>query len=142
MNELVWPMILWIVALTPYPLPQQPPSIEMVPPQAIYDEVCGGKKCPTLGYTDGGVVRLDFRIGLRTEDPFAQSVLLHELVHYEQEHSGRYSVRNCASWRAKETEAYQLQARWLREHSAVEAIQLVVIFYRLQDSLCRDGTEP
>ncbi len=117
MASLVVTLLAWITAATGYPMPAASPSVEFVAPQVIRDTMCGGDSC-TVGamYRRGGAtVSIDDRL-----DPgrnlYDAALLLHELVHYVQEQSGRFPGTDCRTWLAQEREAYTLQARWLREH--------------------------
>lgn len=117
MGALVLSLLAWISAATGYPMPGAPPTVQFVGHRFIRDTMCGGEECAVGAmYRRGGnVVYMDDRLDPRT-NVLDSAVLLHELVHFEQEQSGRFPGQGCRTWVAQEREAYTLQARWLHEH--------------------------
>jgi len=96
-----------------------PPEIASVPHSQIEAMACG-RPCavraifvPRLG------IFVDDDLDVRG-DPFARSILLHELVHYRQELLARLDgLPPCEAYRRAEWEAYAVQDAWLESvHSS------------------------
>ena len=83
----------------------------------------GGHRCRVLGwYADRGVVHLHEDLaGL--DSLFTRSLLVHELVHYLQHASGHYAAHDCASFVAREREAYAVQQRFFIAYGAQPTIR-------------------
>lgn len=107
-----------IASLTDYAVPAEPPRIALVPHAQLERMACG-EPCRVYGwFPPGETIYLDQRLDLR-HDPGAQSILLHELVHYVQQKSGTFPAGDgCERWLAREWEAYDIQLRWLAERRA------------------------
>ncbi len=100
-----------------YPVPPEPPAVEFVTHQLIVDTMCDGRDCPILGmYLHGDTIYLDERLDVQNND-YHTSILLHELVHYAQDRSGRFPNQDCSTWLKQEQEAFAVQTAWLRERS-------------------------
>jgi hypothetical protein len=94
--------------------PQVPP-VTVVPQAELANRACG-QPCPVRGaYIAGeGIYLIDT---LKIDDPADRSVLLHELVHYLQDVSGRYAqLSPCDSYAAREREAYAAQDDYLSRY--------------------------
>src|SRR2546427_1614061 len=80
--------------------------------------MCDGQpKCPVLAmYLHGNTIFLDDRLDVHGND-YHTSILLHELIHYVQQQSGRFREGDCDSWVKEEQEAFRIQAAWLRERT-------------------------
>jgi hypothetical protein len=101
-------------ALSGYPVPEQMPDLHVVPQTYIAERVCNGPcRVQAFYHPDFGVF-LDEKLRLDS-DPYAQSILLHELVHHAQEISGRFETlaSECHRRVAAESEAYEIQNRFL-----------------------------
>ena len=118
MEALVAVLLLWIHATAGYRVPDTPPHVEFVQPRLIADIMCDGQpKCPVLAmYLHGDTIFLDDRLEVYGND-YHTSVLLHELVHYVQQQSGRFKEGDCDSWVKEEQEAFRIQGTWLRERT-------------------------
>jgi hypothetical protein len=115
MEALVASLIAWICATTGYDVPALQPAVEFVTHRAIIDKMCDGEECSVVGmYLHGEAVYLDEKLDVEN-NTYHVSILLHELIHYVQNKSGRFPTRDCGSWVAQEREAYAFQARWLRQ---------------------------
>ncbi len=58
------------------------------------------------------------------ESEFAHSLLVHELVHYLQDVSGKYDSHSCIDSVAREREAYHIQNEYiLKAHGSFELIR-------------------
>ena len=117
MDGLVIGLMTWICALTGYAIPATPPNVQFVTTQFIRDTMCEGRECRIMGmYLHGDTIYLAMDLDVNN-DVYSTSILLHELVHYAQEQSGRFPDRDCPTWLAEEREAYAVQAAWLRQRN-------------------------
>lgn len=116
--QLVAKLLAAVASLTDYAVPADPPAIALVPHARLELMACG-QPCRVYGwFPPGETIYLDQRLDLR-HDPGAQSILLHELVHYVQQKSGTFPAEgDCRSWLAREWEAYDVQLRWLAQRRA------------------------
>jgi uncharacterized protein DUF6647 len=116
MSALIPSLLAWIAAATGYAVPAALPEVRLVPHQVIRGAICAGQECAVGAmYRPGDdVIYLDERLAPAAND-FDAAVLLHELVHWVQDRSGRVPDRDCRTRVAAEREAYTLQAAWLRE---------------------------
>ena len=109
-------LLAWIGSHTDYAVPDVGPMVALAPHSIIADLACA-EDCPALGvYPDGNVVYIDEALQIDT-NVCAQSVLLHELVHYLQDINGRFlnmppPIRSYA----REHEAYSIQKIYLTEN--------------------------
>jgi hypothetical protein len=114
--QVLMPVLLgWAVHLSDYPAPEHAPRIEYRLHEFFVDEVCGHRECRVIGwYNDSGTVYVDER--LRYEpSKFAQSLLVHEIVHYLQHQSGRFDTFSCKDSLVREREAYSVQNAYLMQ---------------------------
>jgi hypothetical protein len=102
--------------LAGYSAPDHPPNLRVLPGAELSARVCNGA-CPARGaYIAGGGVLLSD--GLDMDDPMDRSVLVHELVHYLQDLSGRFADEPaCKRWRDREAEAYAVQDKYLERYN-------------------------
>ncbi len=112
--QIALPVLLsWAVHLSDYSEPVQPPQLQYRPHAFFVQEVCGGRECKAVGwYNDQDVVYIDERLRY-SETSFARSLLVHELIHYLQHHSGGFDSRSCEDSIAREREAYSVQNSYL-----------------------------
>lgn len=111
--HLVMELLLAAEGLTGYQRPAEPPTVVLTSHEALERAACTGP-CPVLGWFDNRhTIYLDDRLD-PTGDLRAQSILLHELVHYLQREAGAFPDQpGCEAWASREREAYLVQARWL-----------------------------
>lgn len=91
------------------------PEVKFLPQQELAARACNGRCNNVHGwfsYEDGVVyMALDTDVRWNLHD---RSILLHELVHHVQHHRDSPRLHNdCATWKARELEAYDVQHRWL-----------------------------
>jgi len=142
MSDLIIGLLAWAVAHTAYVPPPSAPDIVYQPQAALAAAVCPteGESCePRAYYGDGSgtvVMRESFRQsrGLRV-----RAILVHELVHYLQDLSGRWPKMNCLSWAERETEAYRMQGEYLVAHGVSRG---AIAMPRFDTAQCRDDTTP
>ena len=118
LGQLAAKLLAAVASLTDYSVPADPPAVALVPHAQLERMACG-EPCRVYGwFPPGETIYLDQRLDLR-HDPGAQSILLHELVHYVQQKSGTFPAGgDCKTWLAREWEAYDVQLRWLAERRA------------------------
>ena len=111
-------LLSWDVQLSGYPAPAQIPTVSYEPHAFFVEHVCGGRECNAVGwYDDRDVIYIDrkYRVG---DDEFSTSLIVHELTHYLQHHSGRFDSLSCPDSIAREREAYRVQNDYLLQAKA------------------------
>jgi hypothetical protein len=118
-------LLSWAVMLSGYPQPARPPTVEYKSHPFFVEQACGGQECKVIGwYNDKDVVYFDNR--LRGDDSaFTQSLMVHELVHYLQNLSGKFDSHSCADQTTREHEAYAIQRRYMAEAHGEAQFQLM-----------------
>jgi hypothetical protein len=113
LKQLVAELIVAASALSGYPAPSDSPNVVLVAHELLEEKACG-QPCRVYGWSPpGATIYLDNRLDLHA-NLFARSILVHELTHYLQQESGKYSERRtCREWIEREREAYLVQFRWL-----------------------------
>src|SRR5262245_15902883 len=141
-GKLVTALLTAISGYTGYAIPGEPPSIVSLPHDVLAQRVCG-RPCQIFGFTlpDGKiVVDAALKIG---EDPVATSVLVHELTHFLQIKSLAHPQPiDCLVWNEREREAFDVQARWLRDNAvSIQMFSVEMARLNLRDarSTCFDG---
>jgi hypothetical protein len=129
-------LLSWAVMLSGYAEPARPPAAEYQPHQFFVKHACGGQECKVIAwYNDADVVYFDDR--LRGDDSsFVQSLMVHELVHYLQDLSGKFDSHSCADQIVREQEAYAIQRRYVAEAHGEAQFQL------MRPPFCTPGTPP
>lgn len=109
-------LLAWLNLAAGYQVSDEAPVIAFVPHPSLERMACAGP-CPILGlYPDEGVIYLDARLQPET-NVCARSILVHELVHYAQDVSGRYAhLEPSLSRQVREAEALAIQNRYLVQH--------------------------
>lgn len=107
-------LLAWASKLSGYPVPETIPYVTYRPTDFFTDRVCGGNACKAVGwYNDQDIIYLAEKYQFEDQDDFANSLLLHELVHFLQHHSGRFDSQSCDDSLAREREAYAVQNDYL-----------------------------
>jgi hypothetical protein len=109
-------LLAWIGSHTDYAVPATAPMVALAPHGVIAELACA-EECPALGvYPDGNVVYIDDALQVET-NVCAQSVLLHELVHYLQDiNDPLLNVPPAIRSHLREHEAYAIQKIYLTEN--------------------------
>lgn len=116
LTQLIGELFVAIHALSSYAIPDVYPPVYRVTLSEMQERVCRGP-CQVRGfYVPEQGIFINEALDLE-RDVVARSVLLHELVHYAQDASGRFERLStpCDRWYAKEHEAYNIQNAYLRE---------------------------
>ena len=117
-------LLSWASHLSGYPAPDVPPSIEFEPHSFFVEHACGGTDCRVVGwYNDEDVIHIDEK-HRDDESIFAASLVVHEMVHFLQHHSGRFDSLSCEDSLDREREAYRVQNRYIIEaHGSFAAVR-------------------
>ncbi len=109
-------LLSWTVYLSSYTHPGVAPDILFKPHAFFVDIACqGNEKCDAVAwYNNQGTIFLDKRLEGNT-DAFTRSVVVHELVHYLQDISGKYQEMDCDLHAKREREAYSIQKTYLNK---------------------------
>lgn len=108
-------LLSWAVKFSGYPAPDAMPAVQYKPHSFFVENACGGRECKVAGwYDDKNVVYIENKYR-GTDSEFANSLLVHELVHYLQHHSGEYDSTSCRDSLAREREAYRVQNQFIVE---------------------------
>lgn len=116
-TKLVLTLLVAISGYTGYAIPGELPHITPLSHDDLAQQVCG-RPCHVFGFTlPNGEILIDEALAVGN-DPVATSILVHELTHYLQMKSdARPQPVTCQLWREREREAFDVQARWLRDAS-------------------------
>ncbi len=120
-------LLSWAVTLSSYSAPEQLPTVEYKSEAYFHEHACGGRPCSILAwYDNNGVIFLDERLQQQT-DVMTRSMLVHEMVHYLQDLSGRYDNSSCEDHTRREREAYAIQREYgIRASGSVLYIRMVI----------------
>lgn len=113
-KELLNALLSWAVLLSGHPAPKELPEVVFVPHQYMVEHACNRRECRVLGWYAGGrEIYLDERLDVQG-NLFHSSILVHEMVHYLQRHSGAFQGDfSCANAMTMERQAYAVQAEYL-----------------------------
>lgn len=112
--ELILVLLSWASHLSSYPYPDAGPEYSLRPHTFFIEHACGGnRKCSIAAwYNNDGTIYLDERLE-NWDDPVVRSVIVHELVHYLQDLSGKFRNDDCNDQLKREREAYAIQRIYL-----------------------------
>lgn len=107
-------LLSWTVSLSGYDMPEQLPDIDFRPESFFVERAClGNSKCRVAAWYDNqGTIYLDERLE-KNDDPFTDSLIVHELVHYLQDLSMKFEEASCQNHMLREREAYGIQRQYL-----------------------------
>jgi hypothetical protein len=113
-TKMISVLLSWTIHLSGYPNPATPPEIEYQPHSFFVEHACLGKEqCRVAGwYDNNGIIYLDEQLKGQ-DDAITRSLIVHELVHYLQDLSGKFSSGNCNDHLVREREAYSVQRQYL-----------------------------
>jgi hypothetical protein len=123
MDELYVSLLSWAVQLTGYAMPPTLPEVRSVPHAYLEEVACDGRQCKVLGwFPPGQRIFIDDRLDAKTS-LYASSVVVHEMVHYLQQTSGRYAAPyTCEQTMEMEREAYAAQQAYLVRYGVYQPI--------------------
>jgi hypothetical protein len=124
-------LLSWAVTLSEYPAPTDAPLVLPLPPEELHQRVCGDTRpCAVVALLmpDADEVLIDARLDVES-DTEAQSLLVHEFVHFLQRRAGRMANPDmgCEERVALEREAYLVQARFAAEHGSGSRVAAMAI---------------
>ena len=140
-SKLVLTLLTTISGYTGYAIPGDLPDIEAVPHHVLEQRVCG-RPCQVYGFTfPSGKILIDEALAIGS-DHVATSILVHELTHFLQLKSvARPGPVTCEVWSEREREAFNVQARWLRDTSSnlqLFSIEMSRLNFRGMHARCID----
>lgn len=122
MQQLVNGLLMWAVSLSSYPEAAKLPELIAIPHAQLEATLCNHEQCNAVAYYDhhADIVYYDQNLDLENS-LIAKSFIVHELVHYLQDQSGKmkHFPLSCEAHISLEREAYQVQQRYLSEHQTV-----------------------
>jgi hypothetical protein len=123
MDDVYAALLSWALSLTNYAPPPAPPEIVMVSHAYLEQVACEGRSCKVMGwFPPGKKIFLDDRLDAK-ESLYAASIVVHEMVHYLQQSSGKYAAPySCADAIAMEREAYAAQQAYLVRYGVYQPI--------------------
>lgn len=123
MTELYAILMSWAITLSGYSAPPNQPEIVMAPHSYLVDAACAGRECKVLGwFPPGETIYLDNRLD-PMESVYASSILVHELVHFLQQQSGRLEAKYSRETAlAMEREAYGVQREFLLRYGVYHPV--------------------
>lgn len=125
MNELLAALMSWAVTLSGYPAPTTMPEIALLSHQEMVHAACADQDCKVLGwFPPGHTIYLDRRL-LPLDGTFASGIVVHEMVHYLQQNSGRFShaaLGDCNEVLAMEHQAYQAQRDFFQQYGVYQPV--------------------
>lgn len=113
-SHLIGVLLSWASSLSSYDYPDTRPLIEYHDAAFFVEHACNGNaNCRVAAWYNEGTIHLHTQLA-DLEDPVVRSVVVHELVHYLQDLSGRFDGdRSCETGLVREREAYSIQRTYL-----------------------------
>ncbi len=125
MNDLLAVLMSWAVNLSGYPAPNQMPEVVMLSHAEMVHAACNDQECQVLGwFPPGQRIYLDDRL-LPLDRTYSSAVVVHEMVHYLQQGSGRFvhaREGDCEEIMAMEYQAYQVQRDFFTQYGVYQPI--------------------
>ena len=106
------------------------PNVVLMPKQFFVDHVCyGNKNCKVAGwFPETGGENIYVLDSLNLTNEVADSIILHEMVHYLQFQNGMFNDKSCENSLALERQAYGIQKEYLlREGVVANGVGLTVV---------------
>ena len=101
-------LLMWASNLSGYPIPDGLPTVQEVTREWMHERACShSTNCPFFAIYDDALDTVYLIPGLtwRAQD----NLLVHELVHYLQDKSGKFKDHSCENIAQREREAYHVQ---------------------------------
>ncbi len=113
-GNLISVLLSWAVQLTSYSHPHTVPNIEFKERDFFVENACdGNNKCRAAAwYNNDGTIYINKILEDKT-DSMMRGVIVHELVHYLQDLSGKFKNKDCQDHQVREREAYAIQRAYL-----------------------------
>ena len=88
--ELMVVLMGWAHTTSGLPLPAKIPDVQVVPASVMSHLACGDRPCKVMGwFPPGKTVYLNETL-LPLENTYSSSIVVHELVHYLEQESGKW----------------------------------------------------
>ncbi len=134
MTKLLAALLAWTAANSSYEPPARPPTVEYRSARFFLETCPGEVHCSTRGYYEDGTGTIVLHESHQHRDDVrARSILVHEIVHYLQNVSGRWGEKTCESWVAREHEAFRLQMLYIASRTG----NLSIFMPPLSTELCK-----
>lgn len=106
-------LLSWAVQLSSYNSPPMPPTIIYQPHSYFVEHVCKGRECGAHAwYDNNGTIILAQRFE-GVDSALTRGIIVHEMVHYLQDLSGKYEDANCNNYLEREREAFAIQREFI-----------------------------
>ena len=108
------------------------PTISIVPLVTLQNIACDGATCPVEAFYDREDKTIFLSELLELEYALHRSILLHELVHYAQDISGKLEQgeNECLSGMRRELYAFRIQEKYLLQQNIHIPVSQQMAFYR------------
>jgi hypothetical protein len=115
-----------------YPAMEECPSVRTVSVPELMSTACEGRPCPAQGFYDRETDAILLSDEVELAFALGRSILLHELVHYVQDRSGRWQEDDnaCRAGMMRELHAFHLQERYLLDQNIRIPVSQNMIYYR------------
>ena len=109
------------------------PAIRVIDVKSLQEIVCDGSECPAEAFYDieDRIIYLSNELDLDT--PVHKSIILHELVHFAQDVTGKWihhDESECRSFLMREVAAFRLQERYLLDNNIHHPVGQNLMIYR------------
>jgi hypothetical protein len=123
MNELYAALMSWAITLSGYSAPDQMPEVQSVSHATLVQKACNGRECKVLGwFPPGQTIFVDDRLNAE-QSLYASSIVVHEMVHYLQQQSGKYEKPyTCETLITMEREAYAAQREFFIRYGVYQPV--------------------
>jgi hypothetical protein len=130
MLDLIKDLLVVIQAIGGYTMPATMPEVHIVPDKELQQAACGRPCMVKAFYDPEKGVFLSESVDY-AHDTYGRSILLHELVHYAQNVSGRFEASStpCERRNAEEIDAYEIQNRYLSSQADPRQIPMRMLAF-------------
>jgi len=112
-EEVIRVLMSWALFFTEYEPPHFLPTVEYQSHAWFVEHACHQAPCAVIGwYRNTDIIYLDEKFK-GDESSYAAALVVHEMTHYLQHHSGKFDRRSCKDHLAREVEAYTVQNAYL-----------------------------
>jgi hypothetical protein len=119
MTEFLLALYSYALILSGLP-PAPPPELSLQPPAFFWAHACGGQHCPVIGWypeSGGNVIYVSDRLNF--DNKVADSIIVHEMVHYLQYQNHQFTDTSCAHSLTLERQAYGVQKDYLLREGVI-----------------------
>jgi len=132
-NALCMTFLLFLNQQAVYEVLDTCPTVRVIDVTNLQEMACGGSDCPAKAFynLDDKTIYLSNELDL--ENAVHKSILLHELVHYAQDVTGKWihhDVSECRSFLMRELAAFKVQERYLLDNNIQHPVGRQLLMYR------------